>query len=152
MTKSDECPQITCVRATGAMYAMLQIHVDQLEDSISNDKDFAGQLLQEENIFMLPGSCFGMPNFLRMVTCPPKVSVPNTCDRHPHRNHHHHHYRNRHHHPSHNLLPTFLCSTITTTITTTTTATPQARLEEAFDRINAFCQRHLAPADKKAKV
>lgn len=98
MAKSEECPQITCVRATGAMYAMLQIHVDQLDDSISNDEDFAGQLLQEENIFMLPGSCFGMPNYLRMVTCPPK-----------------------------------------------------ARLEEAFDRINAFCQRHLAPADKKAK-
>lgn len=80
MEKSKECPQIECIRPTGAMYAMLKVDVDAL-DGISDEREFAGALLQEENIFMLPGSCFMMPNYLRMVTCAPRERLIEAFDR-----------------------------------------------------------------------
>lgn len=42
---------------------------------IKDDSDFAQRLLAEENLFLLPGQCFGMSGYVRIVTCPPKEII-----------------------------------------------------------------------------
>jgi tyrosine aminotransferase len=55
----------------GAMYAMMSIDFNQLDGSMTNDEEFSKQLLQEENLIILPGACFSMPATARLVICPP---------------------------------------------------------------------------------
>jgi len=65
------CPEISIIESVGAMYVMIGVDVDSLDEGIKDDTDFAKQLLTEENLFVLPGQCFGMKNYIRLVTCPP---------------------------------------------------------------------------------
>ena len=73
----------------------MQIKIDKLKD-IPNDIAFSQQLLsgnvellqvkrayadQEEFVFVLPGQIFGMPNFIRLVVCPPKHLLLEACQR-----------------------------------------------------------------------
>ena len=45
----------------GAMYAICHIQLDKLNSSmIRDDVDFASKLVEEENVFVLPGSTFGV--------------------------------------------------------------------------------------------
>lgn len=67
---SAAVPALRIVRPTGAMYAMLEVDFGLLE-GLTDDRDFAELLLQEENIALLPGQCFGMTRFVRLVTCSP---------------------------------------------------------------------------------
>ena len=64
-----DCPELTCSVPSGAMYAMIGVDVDKLS-GIRDDADFAKQLLVEQNLFLLPGKCFGMDNYVRIITCP----------------------------------------------------------------------------------
>jgi tyrosine aminotransferase len=59
------------VPSQGAMYAIIKIDVQKL--AIRDDLDFTRRLLDEENVFVLPGSAFGMPNVFRVVFCPPGI-------------------------------------------------------------------------------
>nr|QKX95019.1 tyrosine aminotransferase [Anthoceros agrestis] len=74
----------------GAMYMMAKVDPSAFKD-IPDDTVFAEKLVKEENIVVLPGSAFGIHNWLRLVF-----------------------------------------------------ATPVYMLEEAFDRIEAFCLRHAS--------
>lgn len=83
----NECHGLNVVLPQGAMYAMVQISTELLE--VSDDKEFCQWLLKEENVFVLPGSAFGMPNVFRVVFClPPPVLEESTrriaefCRRH----------------------------------------------------------------------
>ena len=38
---------------------------------IRSDLDFCSKLLEEENVFCLPGNAFGVPNVFRVVFCAP---------------------------------------------------------------------------------
>lgn len=78
--KTAECPELEVIPAKGAMYAMVRIKVNALV-GIKDDADFAQQLLQEENLVVLPGACFGIENFVRILTCPPKDVVSESIDR-----------------------------------------------------------------------
>jgi tyrosine aminotransferase len=49
----------------GSMYAIVKINVDRLD--IVDDMDFALKLVQEENVFVLPGSSFGVLNSFRVA-------------------------------------------------------------------------------------
>lgn len=51
------------------MYAMLRVDIDRLQ-GIKDDADFAQLLLVEQNLVLLPGKCFGMDNYVRIITCP----------------------------------------------------------------------------------
>ncbi|KAL3903165.1 MAG: hypothetical protein SGARI_005500, partial [Bacillariaceae sp.] len=51
----------------GSMYALVQLSCQHLDDGIQNDMDFALKLVQEENIFVLPGSVFGAPGTFRVA-------------------------------------------------------------------------------------
>jgi tyrosine aminotransferase len=83
-----ECPELTVIEPMGAMYVMIGVDIDSL-DGVTDDADFAKQLLTEENLFLLPGQCFGMKNYVRLVTCPPVETILEAfarlklfCDRH----------------------------------------------------------------------
>lgn len=69
-TECSKSPYLTPVLARGAMYCMVGVKIDLLE-GFTDDRDFSAQLLLEENVFVLPGQCFGMKNYFRLVTCPP---------------------------------------------------------------------------------
>jgi tyrosine aminotransferase len=64
-------PYLNVVEPQGAMYAMVHIRLPYFNDEIRNDVDFMKLLLQEENVFVLPGTCFGFPDSFRMVFCAP---------------------------------------------------------------------------------
>lgn len=68
-------------RPQGAMYTMMKVNVDCMDDEVKDDTDFARLLLLEENISVLPGQCFGMPNFIRLVICPPPEMLTEAFDR-----------------------------------------------------------------------
>jgi len=61
---------VTPIVPQGAMYVMIRIDADQLVD-IKDDVEFCQKLLTEESVFMLPGQCFGMPNYARVVFSAP---------------------------------------------------------------------------------
>jgi len=63
-------PGIHIVAPQGAMYGMIQIKVEEFED-IASDVEFANKLLNEQAVFLLPGQCFGIANFVRIVFAAP---------------------------------------------------------------------------------
>jgi tyrosine aminotransferase len=64
-------PYLNVVEPQGAMYAMVHICLPYFSNEIRNDVDFMKLLLQEENVFVLPGTCFGFPDSFRIVFCAP---------------------------------------------------------------------------------
>jgi len=78
----------------GAMYFMVQIEPGALMGIGNDDLTFARELLREESVSVLPGQCFMLPGYFRVVFAPP-VDV----------------------------------------------------LEQAWDRIEAFCERRAAPGN-----
>jgi tyrosine aminotransferase len=83
------CSGLQVTKPGGAMYTLVHIDTSKFDDTIQSDVDFSKALLQEENVFVLPGSCFGVKNVFRAVFCAP-VSVLSSasqrigqfCDRH----------------------------------------------------------------------
>mmetsp|Transcript_87972 Transcript_87972/g.172084 ORF Transcript_87972/g.172084 Transcript_87972/m.172084 type:complete len:412 (-) Transcript_87972:164-1399(-) len=70
------------VEPQGAMYAMVGINMDHFDPvDISDDAIFASKLLQEENLFVLPGKCFNSDNYVRLVMCCPREMIQDACDR-----------------------------------------------------------------------
>lgn len=61
------CHGLNVVAPQGAMYAMVRISTDKLD--VKDDLEFSSLLLKEENVFVLPGSAFGMANAFRVVFC-----------------------------------------------------------------------------------
>ena len=69
------------------MYAMVKIDISELD--VENDLDFSSKLLKEENVFLLPGSAFGVGNVFRVVFCAAEPilgeaaqRIANFCSRH----------------------------------------------------------------------
>ena len=71
---AKDCPELDVVEAKGAMYTMIHINIGGL-DNIIDDADFCRQLLLEENMFILPGICFGVSNYVRLVICPSSDTI-----------------------------------------------------------------------------
>eukprot|EP00529_Nitzschia_sp_RCC80_P012082 CAMPEP_0113453122 /NCGR_PEP_ID=MMETSP0014_2-20120614/7197_1 /TAXON_ID=2857 /ORGANISM="Nitzschia sp." /LENGTH=558 /DNA_ID=CAMNT_0000344511 /DNA_START=111 /DNA_END=1787 /DNA_ORIENTATION=+ /assembly_acc=CAM_ASM_000159 len=76
--------------AQGAMYAICHIHLDKLNSStIRDDIEFASKLVEEENVFVLPGSTFGVPGTFRVAYSASEQTleeatnrIANFCQRH----------------------------------------------------------------------
>jgi tyrosine aminotransferase len=65
-------PGLQVMKTGGAMYTLIRLRLQDFDDTIiSSDIDFCQRLLEEENVFMLPGSCFGVANVVRAVFCAP---------------------------------------------------------------------------------
>ena len=69
----EDTPSLQVMMPQGAMYAIVRIHTDQLDETIQSDLDFTKLLLEEENVLVLPGTCFGLANAFRVVFC---ASIP----------------------------------------------------------------------------
>ena len=65
----------------GAMYAIIKIHCEQYDSMIQDDMDFTKLLLEEENVFVLPGSAFDVENVFRVVFCSPEATLAVAADR-----------------------------------------------------------------------
>lgn len=65
----------------GAMYLMLRIDLDALDDTMSSDIDFVDMLGREESVRLLPGSCFGLPNYVRIVFAAKHDDIDEAFDR-----------------------------------------------------------------------
>jgi tyrosine aminotransferase len=63
----------------GAMYMMVGVEIEHLD--LKDDCDFAEKLLTEEAVFVLPGQCFGMKNFFRVVCSAPQEKLEEAYSR-----------------------------------------------------------------------
>jgi len=73
-------PGLLPVTPQGAMYVMVSFDPAVLE-GISDGAEFCNQLLSEEAVFVLPGGCFGAPNFFRVVLAGPREKLGEAYDR-----------------------------------------------------------------------
>ncbi len=70
-------PGLSLSPANAALYAMIRI-----ADSIKlDDVQFMLRLLEEESVYVLPGSCFGAPGFFRVVFCAAPSKIEEACER-----------------------------------------------------------------------
>ena len=76
----EAIPGLRVVRPQGAMYVMVGVETDKLS-GIDDDVQFAQELLLEECVFVIPGSCFRMKNFFRVVFSAPLEKLEEAYDR-----------------------------------------------------------------------
>lgn len=68
------------VEPAGAMYVMVRFDPAVLTD-LADDAALVDRLLTEEAVFVLPGACFGAPNFFRVVFAGPRDKLADAFDR-----------------------------------------------------------------------
>lgn len=73
-------PGLRVIVPQGAMYVMIGVDSEHLRD-IEDDVQFCQALLSEQSVFMLPGQCFGMRDFARVVFSAPKEMLAEAYDR-----------------------------------------------------------------------
>jgi tyrosine aminotransferase len=56
------------------MYIMVGVDTAKFKD-LGDDKEFSQKLITEQSVFCLPASVFKAPNFFRIVTTVPTVSL-----------------------------------------------------------------------------
>ena len=81
VTQLKKAPGLTIIEPKGAMYMMVQILPECFDESVTDDATFAQMLLEEEAVFVLPGSCFGAPNFFRVVYTAPEAKLRDAYER-----------------------------------------------------------------------
>ncbi|TFJ85953.1 hypothetical protein NSK_002773 [Nannochloropsis salina CCMP1776] len=64
----------------GALYLLLKLSLDKFID-LPDDVAFCAALLKEENLVLLPGQCFGIPGYVRLVLTPPRPALVEGLDR-----------------------------------------------------------------------
>ena len=69
------------MKPQGAMYSIVRIDLAQFDPTIQSDLDFSSLLLQEENVFALPGTAFGVPGLIRVVFCAPEEILEQAASR-----------------------------------------------------------------------
>lgn len=74
--KGLHCP----TKPQGAMYIMVKIDPEVFTD-IKSDVEFAALLVEEESVVVLPGSAFGISNWLRIVFATPLPLLEEAWDR-----------------------------------------------------------------------
>lgn len=75
-----KCPGLYVYEPQGAMYAMVKIDFQRF-GSIGSDVEFSKKLLEEDNIFVLPGQAFGMDGVIRVVYCASAETLKEASDR-----------------------------------------------------------------------
>jgi tyrosine aminotransferase len=73
-------PGLHPIEPQGAMYMMIKVDIEKLV-GFENDIDFSRRLLAEECVYVLPGSVFHLPNFIRLCVCPPIDKLETACER-----------------------------------------------------------------------
>lgn len=70
-------PGLHLIEPQGAMYVMVGLD----ESVLGNDVEFSTNLVEEESVFVLPGSVFEMPNYIRIVITSPREILKEACER-----------------------------------------------------------------------
>jgi tyrosine aminotransferase len=79
--KLAKCHGLSVQIPGGAMYALCRVDPTQMDETVENDVDFMKLLLQEENVLVLPGTCFGIANAFRVVYCAPVEILQQAAER-----------------------------------------------------------------------
>ena len=66
---------------SGAMYMMVGIDRAGFSKDFSNDLEIVEAMVTEQSVFCLPGKCFNIPNFFRIVLTVPGKLMAEACDR-----------------------------------------------------------------------
>ncbi|KAK9872891.1 hypothetical protein WA026_020244 [Henosepilachna vigintioctopunctata] len=62
----------------GTMYMMVEIELNKFPE-FENMLQFGQKLIEEESVFCLPGECFEIPGFMRLVLTIPQVLMEEAC-------------------------------------------------------------------------
>jgi tyrosine aminotransferase len=81
INKAGQCPGLSMCMPQGAMYAMIAIDVDAFDGDVTSDVTLADAMFREQSLHVLPGQCFGIDNFFRVVLCPDTDSMKDVCSR-----------------------------------------------------------------------
>lgn len=73
-------PGLRTVTPQGAMYVMTEVLPEAFKD-IPDATAFTQMLLEEESVFVLPGECFGVPKFFRIVFSAPEEKLTEAYER-----------------------------------------------------------------------
>lgn len=68
------------IMPSGAMYMMIGINIEQFPE-FTDDTHFVQELVNEQSVFCLPGSCFEYPNYVRIVLTVPIQMIEEACSR-----------------------------------------------------------------------
>ncbi|XP_060533310.1 tyrosine aminotransferase [Cylas formicarius] len=64
----------------GAMYMLVEVHLKRFPE-FETSLDFVKAMMEEESVFCLPGDCFGISGFVRIVLTVPEDLLMKACDR-----------------------------------------------------------------------
>ena len=64
----------------GAMYLMCGIKIQNFPD-YPNELEFVQDLVAEQSVFCLPGRCFNIENYMRIVLTVPREMIIEACER-----------------------------------------------------------------------
>jgi len=79
--KLSQVPGLRPVMPSGAMYMMVGIDRAGFSKDFSNDLEIVEAMVTEQSVFCLPGKCFNIPNFFRIVLTVPGNLMAEACDR-----------------------------------------------------------------------
>ena len=65
----------------GSMYMLVKIEVQQFDEFINDDCDFAEMLMREQSVHVLPGKCFRIPNYIRIMFAVPQQVIDQAFER-----------------------------------------------------------------------
>lgn len=71
---------LTAFMPDGTMYMMVKIELERFPQFRSG-LEFMQRLMEEESVFCLPGECFGLPGFMRLVITIPSELIQEACTR-----------------------------------------------------------------------
>lgn len=76
----SKVPGLRPVMPAGAMYMMVGVDAEAFP-SFKNDLEVVEALIREQSVFCLPGKCFNIANFFRIVLTIPERFMLEACDR-----------------------------------------------------------------------
>ncbi len=74
-------PGLHPVMPSGAMYMMVGLDHAGFAKSFDNDLEIVEAMVTEQSVFCLPGKCFNIPDFFRIVLTVPQHMLIEACNR-----------------------------------------------------------------------
>lgn len=75
-----DVPGLRPIMPQGAMYLMVGIDIEHFPE-FDDEMDFLQQLVREQSVFCLPGKCFQIRNYFRIVITVPADKIKEACER-----------------------------------------------------------------------
>lgn len=75
-----EIPGLTPIMPSGAMYMMVGIKIENFPE-FDDELNFVQDLVKEQSVFCLPGKCFNIENYMRIVLTVPREMMIEACNR-----------------------------------------------------------------------